>query len=113
MRARIAVTAALTLVAGFLVASTTGNRPLGGAVLVVGGVLCAWWMARIATWWRILIVLTVAVALFAVSHPLADLVGAWPSVLIVAGVTGVVAWVLAGRRDSGEVEAAQEVVDGV
>lgn len=98
MRARIAVTAALTLIAGFLVASLTGNRPLGGVVLVLGGAVCAWWMGRFAGWWRALVVLAVALALFVVSHPLGNVIGAWTSVLLVAAVTGVVAWLLARER---------------
>lgn len=98
MRARIAVTAALTLIVGFFVASTTGNRPLGGVVLVVGGALCAWWMGRFAGWWRALVVLAVALTLFVASHPLGTVIGAWTSVLLVAAVTGAVAWALARER---------------
>jgi hypothetical protein len=41
MPARIAVVTALTLIAGFAVASLTGVRALGGVILVLGGALCA------------------------------------------------------------------------
>ena len=80
---------------GFLVASVTGNRPLGGVVLVVGGALCAWWMQRLAGWWRTSIVLVVALGLFVLSHPLGNVIGGWPSVILVGAVTGGLAWLLA------------------
>jgi hypothetical protein len=95
MRIRIAVVAALTLVLGFAVASITGNRPLGGVVLVVGGALCTWWMARTAGVVRALVTLVVVVGLFVVSHPLGLVIGAWPSVLLVAAAAGGVAYALA------------------
>ena len=94
MRARIAVTAALTLVLGFAVASVTGNRALGGVVLVVGGALCAWWMAATAGWARTAITLGGVVALFVVSHPLGLVIGAWPAVLVVAALAGGLAYAL-------------------
>lgn len=98
MRARIAVTAALTLIVGFLAASATGNRALGGVVLVLGGALCAWWMVRRSGWWRTIVVLAVAFALFVASHPLGDVIGAWPAVICVAAITGAVAWAFARER---------------
>ena len=99
MRTRIAVVAALTLVVGFAVASLTGSRPLGGVVLVVGGALCTWWMARAAGVVRAFVTLVVAVALFVVSHPLGLVIGAWPSVLLVAAAAGAVAYALARPPD--------------
>jgi hypothetical protein len=35
---------------------------------------------------------------FAVSHPLAKKIGAWPSVLTVAGVAAAAAWALSDRK---------------
>jgi hypothetical protein len=94
MRFRIALTTALTLVVGFAVASVTGNRALGGVVLVVGGALCAWWMWREAGAARTLVTLAAALVLFVLSHPLGRVIGAWPSVLLVAAVAGAVAYSL-------------------
>jgi len=98
MRTRIAATTALTLVLGFAVASLTGSRPLGGVVL--GGAVCAWWMTREAGALRALVTLVVVFGLFVLSHPLGHVIGAWPSVLLVAALAGGVAFALA--RDSGQ-----------
>lgn len=46
------------------------------------------------------IALVVALAAFAVSHPLGEVIGSWPAVLAVALVTGLVVWGLALRRAS-------------
>jgi len=102
MRFRIALTTALTLVVGFAVASVTGNRALGGVVLVLGGALCAWWMWREAGAARTLVTLAVAFVLFVVSHPLGRVIGAWPSVLLVAVVAGAVAYSLASATTTPE-----------
>ncbi len=91
MRLRLAVVSALTLILGFAVAAGTGVRPLGGVVLVLGGALCAWWMQRSSGWWRTAVVLAVAVTMFVISHPLGDVIGAWPAVLVAAAITGAVA----------------------
>lgn len=87
-----ALVAALSLVAGFGVAELTGVRALGGLVLVAAVAWCALRWRRRST--------AVAVALvalylgaFVASHLLADVLGAWPSVLLVALVVG-----LAARR---------------
>jgi hypothetical protein len=96
-----AVTAVLaggSLVAGFAVADVTGVRPLGGVVLLLAGLVCAWQ-------WRLAAGLPTAAGLvllyagaFAAAHPLARTVGAWPSVLLVAVVVGTASLGLAGRR---------------
>jgi hypothetical protein len=86
-----------SLVAGFAVAAATGVRPLGGVVLL----LAAAWCGR--QWWRtagapIAVGLLLLYALaFAAAHPLAGFVGAWPSVLLVAAVVGVVSYALTSR----------------
>ena len=49
MRKRISVLTAATLIIGFAVASFTGNRALGGVVLVSGGVLR---MVDVSVFWR-------------------------------------------------------------
>jgi hypothetical protein len=94
MRTRVAAIAALTLVLGFAVADVTGNRALGGVVLVLGGAVCARLMSRGAGWPRTLLTLGVVVALFVGSHPLGRVLGAWPAVLVVAAAAGGVAYAL-------------------
>jgi ABC-type siderophore export system fused ATPase/permease subunit len=100
MRLRIAAVAALTLVVGFGVASVTGNRALGGVVLVAGGALCAWWLAREAGLLRTSLTLVGVVVLFVVSHPLGRVIGAWPAVLLVAAAAAALAYALASPRET-------------
>lgn len=84
--------AAGALLLGFGVAELTGTRALGGIVLFVGALLCA-------LRWRLLLGLPRALALvvvflagFALSHPLSSAIGAWPAVLLVSAVVGLVVW---------------------
>jgi hypothetical protein len=98
MRVRTATVTALTLVLGFAVASLTGVRSLGGVVLVVGGALCAWWMARSVGTPRTALTLLVVVALFVLAHPLGHVIGAWPAVFLVATTAGVVAFAAGSPR---------------
>ena len=79
--------AAVGLLAGFGVAVATGSRPLGGVVLAACGLSCiAVWLRRDGR--RTTIQLTVAGLLaFIVSHLLGLVIGAWPSVIVVAAVT--------------------------
>lgn len=87
--------AAGSLVAGFAVAQATGVRPLGGVVLVLGAGWCARrWRVRAGTA-RTAGLLAVYLLCFAVSHVIADPVGAWPAVAIVAAVAGLSAWLVA------------------
>ena len=90
--------AAGSLVGGYLVARETGVRPLGGLVLAAGGAVCArQWLstagAPVAAG-----LLATYLAGFGASHPLAKKIGAWPSVLSVAGVSGAASYLLADRR---------------
>lgn len=91
MRFRIPLVASATLIIGFAVARATGVVWLGGIVLVIGGLWCAW------QWWRsigivpALIGVLVYFVAFVLSHPFAKIVGAWPSTIIVAVVAGLVA----------------------
>ncbi len=93
-----ALMSAGALIAGFAVAQLTGIRELGGAVLLIGAVLCA------RTWRRAVgSVVTVALLViffgaFVLAHPLAKVIGAWPSVLVVSVVTATAAWLVADRR---------------
>ena len=97
MRFRIPLVASATLIIGFAVARATGVVWLGGIVLVLGGLWCAW------KWWRtfgllvaLLGVIVVFVA-FVLSHPFAKVVGAWPSTIIVALVAGALACLIEVR----------------
>jgi hypothetical protein len=93
-----ALVSAGSLIAGFAAAQLTGIRALGGAVLVVGAVLCA------RTWWRTVgpaqtaALLMILFAAAVLSHPLAKVISAWPSVLVVSAVTAAAAWLVSDRR---------------
>jgi hypothetical protein len=80
------------LIAGFAVAIGTGSRPLGGVVLAIFGLACIWvWLQRDDR--RTAVTLTlVGLFAFAVSHVLGLVIGAWPSVFVVAAVTAWVCW---------------------
>jgi hypothetical protein len=79
------------------VARATGVVWIGGIVLVLGGLWCAW------KWWRTLglVVALLGVIVFFVafvlSHPFAKVVGAWPSTIIVALVAGALACLIEVR----------------
>lgn len=99
MRAFTAALAAGSLIGGYYVARTTKKRELGGAVLATGAVACT------VSWWRMagpapaLASLAIMMGGFGGSHPLAKKIGAWPSVLGVAGVTAVASYALTSPRD--------------
>ena len=97
-RVMTAPIAATGLVAGFGVAVASGSRPLGGVVLAACGLACiAVWMRRDGR--RITIQLTAAGLLaFALSHVLGLVIGAWPSVLVVAAATAALCWRLSDSR---------------
>ncbi len=90
--------AAGSLIASYAVVAATGSRPLGGAVLAIGGCCCiGLWRKRHGA--RTAVTLAgVGLAAFVVSHLLALAVGPWASVLIVAAATAAVTWVLADAR---------------
>jgi hypothetical protein len=91
LRARVlslptAPLAATGLIAGYGVAAGTGSRPLGGLVLGAFGLGCiAIWLARDGRAVAAKLGCT-GLAMFAVSHPLGLAIGAWPAVLVSAGV---------------------------
>jgi len=106
--------AAAGLIGGFAVADATGNRALGGVVLAAGAILCALaWYRRSGTVTAASLAVTYTAA-FAVSHPLAKQIGAWPSVFVVAGVTAGAAYTFSDRRfvksrEQGSVNAGESV----
>jgi hypothetical protein len=89
--------AAGSLVAGYAVAVASGSRPVGGLVLLAGGLWCARaWSARHGQ--RTAIALSgVTFGAFVGSHLLALAIGAWPAVLASAAFTAAVVWM---RADS-------------
>jgi len=91
--------AAGTLIAGYAVASASGSRPLGGLVLLIGGMWCvrAWSARHDAR--TAMTLTTVGLVAFIASHVLAVAIGAWPSVLAVATFAGAVVWVRADVRE--------------
>lgn len=105
MRIPTAPIAAAGLIGGFAVAAATSNRALGGVVLVLGGAVCAveWYQRRRPVTAASL--LATYVVAFGVSHPLAKLIGAWPSVLVVSAVTAGAALVFADTKPPREATA--------
>jgi hypothetical protein len=89
---------AASLVGGYAVARFTKVRPLGGAVLAVGGFVAQRQWTRRSGPVTAAILSGVYYGAFGVSHPLAKKVGAWPAVLGVAGVSAVAAWALSDRK---------------
>ena len=97
-RVPTALLLALGLVLGFGLAEATGLRWLGGLVMLAANLLAVpSWLAVGGA--RLAVGLTVVFwACMVLSHPLAHLIGTWPSVLTVAVVAAAAAWALADRR---------------
>ncbi|MFH8340334.1 hypothetical protein [Streptomyces sp. AM6-12] len=93
-----AFVAASGLVGGYGVARWTKRRPLGGAVLAVAGAAAAQQWRKQAGNTAAGALTAVYVGAFAGSHPLAKKVGAWPSVLGVAGAVALASWAVADRN---------------
>ena len=84
--------AAAGLIVGYAVAVGSGSRPLGGVAMACFGAVCiAVWLTRDGR--KTAAVLTaVALLAFALSHVVADVIGAWPAVVLAAAVTGWASW---------------------
>jgi hypothetical protein len=89
-----------SLIAGYAVAAGTGSRPLGGLVLLAGGLWCVReWLRRNDA--RTAAELAcVGLGAFVLSHVLARSLGAWPAVLLVAAATALAAWLRSDARAS-------------
>jgi hypothetical protein len=87
-----------SIIGGYYVARQSKNRQLGGAVLAAGGAVAKrqWYSKRGAP--TTLALTGIYYGAFGVSHPLAKKIGAWPSVLTVAGIAAASAWVLSDRK---------------
>jgi hypothetical protein len=98
--------AAGVFIAGYGVVAATGSRPLGGLVLAAGGVLCVRIWVRRHDARTAAELAGVGFAAFVLSHVLAEAIGAWPAVLVLAAVSAAVVW---WRADSRLVEARPSV----
>jgi len=78
-----------SLVLGFAVAQATGVRPLGGVVLALGAGWCALRWRRGVGMGRTGALVGLYLALFILSHVIADTLGTWGSVAFVAALMGV------------------------
>lgn len=89
--------AAAGLIGGYAAAQASGRREVGGLVFSAAGAWCG------RQWRRRLGVIPAAglsslyTAAMGGSHPLAKKLGAWPSVLVVAGMTALASEVLLRR----------------
>jgi hypothetical protein len=96
-RALLPAVATGAFLAGFGIAELTGVRALGGLVLLAGGAWCARVAMPIAGRAATGALVLVAVALFALSHPLGHAIGSWPAVFVTGALAGVAAGVVVGR----------------
>lgn len=87
-----------SLIGGYVVARETKVRPLGGAVLAVGGAVAGRQWARTVGPAGTAALSAVYLGSFGASHPLAKKIGAWPAVLTAAGVSAAAAWLVSDRR---------------
>ncbi|MEY2442805.1 MAG: hypothetical protein QOJ46_2231 [bacterium] len=95
-----------SLVLGFAVAQATGVRPLGGVVLAAGAGWCALrWRRRVGTA-RTGALVAVYVGAFVASHLIADTVGTWEAVFLVAAVVGLAVLLVADLPASRAATAA-------
>ncbi|GAA4936328.1 hypothetical protein [Actinoplanes utahensis] len=98
MRVPTAAITAASLIGGWQTARRTGVRPLGGAVLAVGGLLAGREWARRTGPATTAALAATYLGAFALSHPLAKRIGPWPSVLTVSALTAAVSYAAADRR---------------
>ncbi|MGH2861854.1 MAG: hypothetical protein ACRDLT_10180 [Solirubrobacteraceae bacterium] len=83
---------AIGLIAGFGTATSTGSRPLGGAVMAAFGLTCIYfWVRRDGNATAVRLTL-VGLTAFVLSHVIALAIGAWPSVLLASAVTAWLCW---------------------
>ena len=91
--------AAGALVAGFAVADLTGVRPLGGLVLLLAAAWCVTRWEPAVGRGRTVALLAFWFAAFVASHVIADPLGTWPAVFLVAAAVGIAAAAVADRTE--------------
>jgi ABC-type siderophore export system fused ATPase/permease subunit len=99
-RAAVPAVAAATFLAAFGAAELTGVRAIGGIVLVAGGAWCAWAALRLSGRAATAALVAIALALFVVSHPLGQVIGAWPAVILSAVGVATAAALLLARTEA-------------
>src|SRR6478735_9219022 len=87
-----------SLIGGYLVARETNNRQLGGVVLSAGGAIAGRQWRRNAGPIGFTVLNGIYYGSFALSHPLAKKIGAWPAVFTAAGVSAAAAWAMSDRK---------------
>jgi phage tail sheath gpL-like len=97
-QAAVPLVTAATFLVGFGVAELTGVRAIGGLVLLAGGTWCGRAALSIVGTRVTVALLAIALALFVVSHPLGEAIGAWPAVTVSAALAAGAATVLLSRR---------------
>lgn len=83
--------------AGFAIADAF-TRAAGGAVLLLGAVVCGVVFAPRVGRGGTAALLAVTATAFVVSHPLGDAIGTWPAVLVSAAAVAAASGLLLARR---------------
>lgn len=90
--------AAASLIVGYGLARTTGNRPLGGMVFTTGTAWCGREWARRRGIPAAAALVGFQLGAFVASHRLAPKLGAWPSVLTTSAASGIAAAFVGDRH---------------
>lgn len=98
MAYRTAPIVAGSLIGGYLVARETKIRPLGGAVLLAGGIAAGRQWLQTSGPATTAVLTGIYLGGFGASHPLAKKIGAWPSVFTVAAVSAISSYVLVDSK---------------
>jgi hypothetical protein len=98
--------AAGSLLVGYAVAATSGSRPLGGLVLLGGGLWCVRAWTRRHDPRTAAILTSAGLAAFIASHLLALAIGPWPAVLLVSAALAAAVWIRADARPASHVRPA-------
>lgn len=101
MQTLTAAASAASLIVGFTVADATGNRPLGGLVLLAGGAWCAWAWNRAAGRRVAGALVGAGLVAFVATHVLALGFGvpAYPAVFAVAAIDAAVVLAVRPTRE--------------
>lgn len=88
------------LMVGFGIASVTGVRWLGGIALIAGAIWCGmrWW--QLSGPLRAITAVLIFALAFVISHPLGNVIGALPSVSVVAILAGAITYAITPQRSN-------------